>query len=454
MTMTMRIKSFLLALSMLSSSLVFADSDNGFLRISLKKWPLSLKRLKAARISHNQYPSTENNMEAVIYLKNYLDIQYYAEIGIGSPPQPLTVVFDTGSSNLWVPSSRCIFSIACYLHSKFKARLSSTYTKIGIPCKIPYGSGFISGFFSQDNVKVGDVVVKDQEFVEITKEGLLALLGAKYDGVLGLGFQNIAVDQATPVWYNMVIQGHMVQKVFSFWINRDPMSKVGGEIVFGGIDWRRFTGEHTYFPITRKGYWQIEAIVAQINLAIGAEGIVSLECKNVVSNYGNFIWEYLVSGLRPELACVDIGLCPYNGSKYVRKNIETVLVHNGTRSGSVNETPLCTFCEMIVFWFQVQLKQQKAKDKVFKFANELCERLPNPLGKPFIDCDKIGVLPDVTFTIGNKTFSLSSEQKVALLFALVDLFPWTFLLHKAPSGFLEICSWERIIPCLISEIPR
>ncbi|KAM6544916.1 hypothetical protein CsatB_025652 [Cannabis sativa] len=345
MTMTMRIKSFLLALSMLSSSLVFADSDNGFLRISLKKWPLSLKRLKAARITHNQYPSTENNMQAVIYLKNYLDIQYYAEIGIGSPPQPLTVVFDTGSSNLWVPSSRCIFSIACYLHSKFKARLSSTYTKIGIPCKIPYGSGSISGFFSQDNVKVGDVVVKDQ---------------------------------------------------------------VGGEIVFGGIDWRRFTGEHTYFPITRKGYWQIEvgdvlvagqstgqcaagcgaildsgtaflagptAIVAQINLAIGAEGIVSLECKNVVSNYGNFIWEYLVSGLRPELACVDIGLCPYNGSKYVRKNIETVLVHNGTRLGSVNETPLCTFCEMIVFWFQVQLKQQKAKDKVFKFANEYILRV-------------------------------------------------------------------------------
>ncbi|XP_062108890.1 aspartic proteinase A2-like [Humulus lupulus] len=444
MTVNMGIKSFLLALSMLSSS-AFATSDEGLPKISLKKWPLSLKGIKAARITHHQYPSTQNNMEAVVYLKNYLDIQYYAEIGIGSPPQPLTVVFDTGSSNLWVPSSRCIFSITCYLHSKFKARLSSTYTKIGIPCKIPFASGFISGFFSQDNVKVGDVVVKDQEFVEITREGLLALLIAKYDGVLGLGFQNIAVDQATPVWYNMVIQGQMVQKVFSFWINRDPMSKVGGEIVFGGIDWRRFTGEHTYFPITRKGYWQIQmedvlvaglstgqcaagcgaivdtgtaflagptAIVAQINLAIGAEGIVSLECKNVVSNYGNLIWDYLVSGLRPEIACVDIGLCPYNGSKYVRKNIETV-VHNGTQTGSpVNETPLCTFCEMIVFWFQVQLKQQKAKDKVFKFADELCERLPNPLGKPFIDCDKIGVLPDVTFTIGNKTFSLSSKQYV------------------------------------------
>jgi len=33
---------------------------------------------------------------------------------------------------------------------------------LGMHCKIPYGSGFISGFFSQDNVKVGDFLIKDQ----------------------------------------------------------------------------------------------------------------------------------------------------------------------------------------------------------------------------------------------------------------------------------------------------
>jgi len=55
----------------------------------------------------------------------------------------------------------------------------------------------------------------------------------------------------------MVNQGLVNEAVFSFWLNRDPDAKVGGEIVFGGVDPQHFRGNHSYVPVTKKGYWQV-----------------------------------------------------------------------------------------------------------------------------------------------------------------------------------------------------
>nr|AFX73040.1 preprofigain A [Ficus carica] len=425
------------------------DSSNGLMRINLKKRALDLESIKADRIvresKYKEFHHLGNSDEDIVLLKNYLDAQYYGEIGIGSPVQNFTVIFDTGSSNLWVPSAKCYFSLACYFHSRYKSSKSTTYTSIGKSCEINYGSGSISGFFSQDNVQVGDVVVKDQVFIEATREGSLSFLLAKFDGILGLGFQEISVGNVTPVWYNMVQQDLVSDEVFSFWLNRDPTAEVGGEIIFGGVDEKHFKGKHTYVPVTKKGYWQIEmgdifvgnqstgvceggcaavvdsgtsllagptTVVTEINHAIGAKGVVSTECKLIVSQYGDVIWDLLVSGVKPDKVCEQIGLCLFNGAEYVSAGIETVVERENRKEGVSADPALCTVCEMAVIWFQNQLRQQGTKEKVLNYVNQLCESLPSPSGESIINCNSISTMPNITFTIGSQPFTLTPEQYI------------------------------------------
>ncbi|KAJ3193274.1 Vacuolar protease A [Irineochytrium annulatum] len=201
-------------------------------------------------------------------LTNFLNAQYYGEITLGTPPQTFTVVYDTGSSNLWVPSTRC-GSIACWLHRRYNAKESETHKPNGTEFAIQYGTGALEGIISNEVLGISDLEIQNQDFGESVKEPGVTFAVGRFDGILGLGFDNIAVQRAVPPFYNMINQKLIDEPLFGVWLGNTDAGDEGGELSFGGVNKDRFTGPITWTPVVRKGYWE----VAFTNVTLGGKPV-------------------------------------------------------------------------------------------------------------------------------------------------------------------------------------
>jgi len=188
-----------------------------------------------------------------------MDAVYYGKISIGTPPQNFTCVFDSGSSNLWMPSAQCPTSnTACQTHKKYYSSRSSTYTRNGSPFSIQYGTGSLTGFVSSDDVTVAGLTIKGQKFAEALKQPGKTFEVAQFDGICGLGYQSISVNGITPMLYNMKKQGLIRAQQFSVYLNKEDSGKIGGQVIFGGSDKNHYSGDMVFVKLSKPGYWQFK----------------------------------------------------------------------------------------------------------------------------------------------------------------------------------------------------
>ena len=87
-------------------------------------------------------------IDSIVALASPDEMAYFGPMQVGTPPQNFTIIFDTGSSDFWVPSSKCQ-SRACQGKHLYTAAASSTHQSEGRQFSIQYGTGAASGAVSR-----------------------------------------------------------------------------------------------------------------------------------------------------------------------------------------------------------------------------------------------------------------------------------------------------------------
>ncbi|CAF3368339.1 unnamed protein product [Rotaria socialis] len=174
---------------------------------------------------------------------------WMGSVTIGTPGQSFDIDFDTGGSHT------------------FDSQLSSTYKFWNKEFYIQYGDGSsASGTWSNDAVTFGSISIANQPFAIINSAN--GMNTGKFDGILGMAYQKISSCGENPVIWTMYLAGELSLPIFSFWFDSVSTGYDTGELILGGYDASKYTGNFTYAPVSVEGYW--EFVADSVSLSIGS----------------------------------------------------------------------------------------------------------------------------------------------------------------------------------------
>ncbi|XP_017047200.1 cathepsin D [Drosophila ficusphila] len=203
--------------------------------------------------------STRGSKPLLVALQTHKNLEYYGNISMGTPRQNFSVIFDTGSSNTWLPSTNCPKSnSACQNHRRYDSSRSSSYIPDGRNFSLHYGSGRVVGYLSKDTLHFAGADLTGLIFGESLYLQHFAFNSVKFDGLVGLGLGVLAWANTKP-FLTLLCEKRLVDDcIFSVYL-RSHLSKLpGGEIIFGGFDKTKFEGKLHYVPISRSNSWSLE----------------------------------------------------------------------------------------------------------------------------------------------------------------------------------------------------
>eukprot|EP00828_Plagiopyla_frontata_P026311 TRINITY_DN343_c0_g2_i3.p1 TRINITY_DN343_c0_g2~~TRINITY_DN343_c0_g2_i3.p1 ORF type:complete len:362 (-),score=46.06 TRINITY_DN343_c0_g2_i3:1305-2390(-) len=204
---------------------------------------LVLGQIEIFRKTNNRIASA--NSAGQFSMDNQKDFQYFAYIGIGTPAQNCSIVFDTGSNEFWVST----------IWGNYQSSQSSTYNRSQNPSNITYGKGFVSGYLGTEMVSISQLSISNLKqqmlFVDNAQE-----MGNQTDGLLGL-----ANDKNSPNWLDLAYQaGQLSDAQFAF----DLRNQATVTYFFAGSS--SFNEKVTWIDVSMQYYWAVGITCTAINL--------------------------------------------------------------------------------------------------------------------------------------------------------------------------------------------
>lgn len=212
------------------------------------------------------------------------DSLYTCPVQIGTPPQTLNLDFDSGSSDLWVWSTKLPANVESEgsSHKIFDPSQSSTFqNQAGSTFEVHYGDqSYAKGTVGTDTVQIGNITIQGQA-VELADDVSSSFIqDASSDGLLGLAFGTLNTVQpdpvATPV-QNMINQDDIPQneEIFSVYLSSIKDQNEPSFYTFGAIDTSAVPSgsQITYTPVDKPiathgkqfGFWRFASPSATVN---------------------------------------------------------------------------------------------------------------------------------------------------------------------------------------------
>ncbi|KAH8555916.1 aspartic peptidase domain-containing protein [Umbelopsis sp. PMI_123] len=248
------------------SSLLYVTGTAGLLLFGIDATPAP--RPFSIPLKRKSGSSLAKRVSASQALWHVAPTTYLIDVNIGTPLQNFTVIFDTGSSDLWVPSTACSQANGC-LGKTYDTIKSSTFSNISIPFNIQYGSGYDNGTYVMDVVRIGDFVVNNQTLA-LVYNAVNTTSAAKptpyVDGILGMswdtGVYGIRHNYTYPPFiYGLYSTGQISTMSFGMHLGNLYSKDYAGTVTFGGFDTTQFTGNLQYLPAQPETYHNITRFV-------------------------------------------------------------------------------------------------------------------------------------------------------------------------------------------------